>query len=115
MDPVETTDVIIVGCGPTGATLSTLLGQYGVKNIVLEREPEITTDPRGIALDEDGIRCLQACGIYDKIFTDIGQCTGSLKFISGKQTNLYKEEFLRFNYATVSAQANGVAQESPLS
>ena|ERR1700761_6412875 len=74
MENLETTDILIVGCGPTGAMLSTLLGQYGVKNIALEREPEITTDPRGIALDEDGIRCLQACGIYDKVFTDIGQC-----------------------------------------
>lgn len=71
---METTDVIIVGCGPTGAMLSSLLGQYSVPNIVLEREMDIVTDPRGIALDEDGIRCLQACGIYDKVFTSIGQC-----------------------------------------
>lgn len=102
MDQMETTEVVIVGCGPTGAMLSTLLGQYGVRNIVLEREPDITTDPRGIALDEDGIRLLQACGIYDKIFTEIGQCTGSLKFVSGCQKDLYKKEFVRFNYATVS-------------
>ena len=79
MADFETTDVLIIGCGPTGAMLSALLGRYQVSNIVLEREPEITTDPRGIALDEDGIRCLQACGIYDKIFTDIGQCAFSMK------------------------------------
>ena len=71
----ETTDVVICGCGPTGAMLSVLLGQRGIRNIVLEREPDITTDPRGIALDEDGIRYLQACGIYKEIFTDIGQCS----------------------------------------
>lgn len=71
---MEETDVIISGCGPTGAMLSTLLGRYRVPNVVLERDPIITQDPRGIALDEDGIRHLQACGIYDKIFTDIGEC-----------------------------------------
>lgn len=71
---MEETDVIVSGCGPTGAMLSTLLGRYQVPNVVLEREPTITRDPRGIALDEDGIRHLQACGIYDKIFTDIGGC-----------------------------------------
>jgi 2-polyprenyl-6-methoxyphenol hydroxylase-like FAD-dependent oxidoreductase len=71
---METTDVIIAGCGPTGAMLSALLGKTSVPNIVLERELEINTDPRGIALDEDGIRYLQACGIYDKIFSEIGQC-----------------------------------------
>ena len=68
----ETTDVLICGGGPTGALLSALLGQLRVSNVVLEREPEITTDPRGIALDEDGIRLLQAIGVYDQIYTEIG-------------------------------------------
>ena len=70
----EATNVIIVGCGPTGALLSAYLGRASVHNVVLEREPEITTDPRGIALDEDGIRYLQGLGLYDKVFTDIGTC-----------------------------------------
>ena len=71
---VETADVVVCGCGPTGAMLSVLLAKHGVRNIVLEQEESVNTDPRGIALDEDGIRCLQACGIYDKVFTDIGKC-----------------------------------------
>lgn len=70
---MESTDVIICGCGPTGAILSAYLGGQSVKNIVLEKELEITQDPRGIALDEDGIRCLQAVGLYDKVFSEIGQ------------------------------------------
>ncbi|TVY68679.1 3-(3-hydroxy-phenyl)propionate/3-hydroxycinnamic acid hydroxylase [Lachnellula suecica] len=70
---IESTDVIICGCGPTGALLSAYLGLYSVKNVVLEREQEITQDPRGIALDEDGIRYLQGVGLYDKVFTEIGQ------------------------------------------
>ena len=68
----ETTDVLVCGGGPTGALLSAFLGQLRVSNVVLEREPEITTDPRGIALDEDGIRLLQAIGVYDQIYTEIG-------------------------------------------
>jgi 2-polyprenyl-6-methoxyphenol hydroxylase-like FAD-dependent oxidoreductase len=74
MTSVETTDVLVCGCGPTGAMLSVLLGRHGVQNIVLERDLEVNVDPRGIALDEDGVRYLQACGIYDKIFSEIGQC-----------------------------------------
>ena len=54
--------------------LSVLLAKHDVRNIVLEQEESVNTDPRGIALDEDGIRCLQACGIYDKVFIDIGKC-----------------------------------------
>ena len=70
----DTTDILICGGGPTGALLSALLGQLRVSNVVLEREAEITTDPRGIALDEDGIRMLQAIGVYDQIYTEIGSC-----------------------------------------
>lgn len=70
----EQTGVIICGGGPTGVLLSALLGQAEVPNVVLEREADITTDPRGIALDEDGIRILQSIGIYDKIYTEIGSC-----------------------------------------
>jgi 2-polyprenyl-6-methoxyphenol hydroxylase-like FAD-dependent oxidoreductase len=70
----ETTDVLIVGCGPTGALLTVLLGQFGVQNIVLEKEPDVTDDPRGITLDEDGIRLLQEVGFYDKVYTEMGSC-----------------------------------------
>lgn len=72
--PCETTGVIICGGGPTGALLSALLSQMSVPNVILERETEITTDPRGIALDEDGIRLIQAIGMYDRIFTRIASC-----------------------------------------
>lgn len=75
----ETTDVVICGCGPTGAMLSAYLGQMSIPHIVIEKEPEITTDPRGIALDEDGIRSLQGIGIYDQIYSEIGTC-GDIQF-----------------------------------
>ena len=73
-DDWETTDVLICGCGPTGAMLSAYLGQMGIRNIVLEKEATITTDPRGIALDDDGIRLLQGLGLYQHVFTEIGSC-----------------------------------------
>jgi choline dehydrogenase-like flavoprotein len=77
----ESTDVVIVGCGPTGALLSALLGRFGIPNVVLERDAAITEDPRGIALDDDGIRQLQAVGIYDKVYTEIGSCKSLPAFL----------------------------------
>lgn len=68
----DETHVIICGGGPTGVLLSALLGRENIPNVILEQAPDITTDPRGIALDEDGIRALQAIGVYDKVFTEIG-------------------------------------------
>jgi 2-polyprenyl-6-methoxyphenol hydroxylase-like FAD-dependent oxidoreductase len=73
-EDLETTDVLICGCGPTGAMLSAHLGRLGVKNVVIDLEPGITTDPRGIALDEDGIRLLQSLGLYDAVYSEIGSC-----------------------------------------
>jgi 2-polyprenyl-6-methoxyphenol hydroxylase-like FAD-dependent oxidoreductase len=69
----EYTEVVICGCGPTGAVLSANLGQLGIKHIVLEKEANINTDPRGIALDEDGIRIVQGIGKYKELYTKIGE------------------------------------------
>jgi 2-polyprenyl-6-methoxyphenol hydroxylase-like FAD-dependent oxidoreductase len=80
---VESVDVVICGCGPTGALLSANLSRLGVKHVILERENGITTDPRGIALDEDGIRSAQGVGIYEKLFTDVGKGqSASLRFVT---------------------------------
>ncbi|CAG9942525.1 unnamed protein product [Clonostachys rosea f. rosea IK726] len=100
MTSVETTDVLVCGCGPTGAMLSVLLGRHGVQNIVLERDLEVNVDPRGIALDEDGVRYLQACGIYDKIFSEIGQCVGNFRFVGGVHNDLQRKPFMVMNYNT---------------
>ena len=41
-------DVIIVGLGPVGAVAANLLGKYGVRTIVFEKEQEIYTGPRRV-------------------------------------------------------------------
>jgi 2-polyprenyl-6-methoxyphenol hydroxylase-like FAD-dependent oxidoreductase len=97
---LEYTSVLICGAGPTGAMLSAQLGQANVDNICLEKEDDITTDPRGIALDEDGIRALQSIGVYDKVHSEIGSCMGVFNFIGGTQPDLHREPFLRYDYTT---------------
>jgi 2-polyprenyl-6-methoxyphenol hydroxylase-like FAD-dependent oxidoreductase len=93
-------DVIISGCGPTGAILAAYLGRMGVRCLVVEREKEVITDPRGIVLDEDGIRILQGVGVYDEIFTKIGSAMSKFQFISGVHQNLMKPPFLEMDYST---------------
>ncbi|KAI9048859.1 hypothetical protein LZ554_006716 [Drepanopeziza brunnea f. sp. 'monogermtubi'] len=119
-EELETTDVVIVGCGPTGALLTALLGRFGVRNIVLEREAGVTNDPRGITLDEDGLRLLQEVGLYDKIYSEMGSLyfvfdsnlltTGtvlSIDFVAiGKihfmtsRNDLHERPFLKFDMDT---------------
>ncbi|KAJ5814679.1 hypothetical protein N7474_006456 [Penicillium riverlandense] len=96
----ETTDVVICGCGPTGAMLSAYLGRMRIRNIVLEKGERITTDPRGIALDEDGIRLLQGIGLYPSIYKEIGTCMHTFKFIGGTNPVLDKKAFMEMDYGT---------------
>ncbi|PNP47870.1 hypothetical protein TGAMA5MH_00922 [Trichoderma gamsii] len=97
---MEMTEIIVCGCGPTGAMLSVLLSQYSIPHVVIEKESDVNADPRGIALDEDGIRYLQACGIYDKIFTEIGQCMRNFKFIGKEHHDLTEKPFMTMDYST---------------
>ena len=56
-------DVGIIGYGPVGATLANLLGQRGIKTVVLEREPSVYHLPRAVALDGEGMRLFQTMGL----------------------------------------------------
>lgn len=62
MSSIETTEVVIVGCEPTAAVLSAHLFRQGGRDVVLEQDSSICTDPCGVALDEDSIRTLQGLG-----------------------------------------------------
>nr|AXL05368.1 3-(3-hydroxyphenyl)propionate hydroxylase [uncultured bacterium] len=57
------TDVVIVGNGPIGATLSVLLAQRGRRVTVLERRPRPYRLPRATSFDGETARLLAATGI----------------------------------------------------
>jgi 3-(3-hydroxy-phenyl)propionate hydroxylase len=60
-------DVAIVGCGPTGVVLANLLGQLGVRVVVLERDAEVYAVPRATHIDEETLRNFQATGLIDAL------------------------------------------------
>jgi len=60
-------DVIIVGFGPTGATLASLLGQAGIRVAVFDKLPDLYPLPRAIGLDHEAMRILQQVGIADRL------------------------------------------------
>jgi len=64
---VKKHDVVIIGCGPTGATLANLLAQSGVDVLVLDREPNIYPLPRAVHFDDETMRVFQSVGIADAL------------------------------------------------
>jgi 3-(3-hydroxy-phenyl)propionate hydroxylase len=64
-------DVMIVGCGPVGATLALMLGKRGVSTLVIDKAPDIFMAPRAIAFDFDALRILQSAGIDGTHFDQV--------------------------------------------
>ncbi len=58
-----TYDVAIVGYGPVGQLLATLLGRRGHQVVVIERYPAIYPRPRAVHFDHEIARILQSVGI----------------------------------------------------
>lgn len=59
----EHVSVAIVGGGPTGITAATLLAQYGVDSLVLDRWPQVYPQPRAVHLDDEVYRILDRLGV----------------------------------------------------
>jgi 3-(3-hydroxy-phenyl)propionate hydroxylase len=58
--------VVIIGAGPVGVTAATLLGQYGVHCLVLDRWDGVYPQPRAVHLDDEVYRVLIRLGIGEQ-------------------------------------------------
>ena len=67
VDTMSPTEVVIVGLGPTGATLANILGGYGINVLVLEREESIYPLPRAVHFDDEAMRVFQSVGLAGQI------------------------------------------------
>jgi 3-(3-hydroxy-phenyl)propionate hydroxylase len=60
-------DVLIIGLGPTGATLAALLGQANVKTIAIDRDREVYRQPRAAHFDHEIMRIWQKLRIAEAV------------------------------------------------
>ncbi|WP_447501801.1 bifunctional 3-(3-hydroxy-phenyl)propionate/3-hydroxycinnamic acid hydroxylase [Acinetobacter pittii] len=59
MENNQETEVLIIGAGPVGLLLANFLGAYGVKTLVLEKNPTYEIEPRAVSIDDESLRSLQ--------------------------------------------------------
>lgn len=60
-------EVALVGAGPTGLVLANLLGQCGVRTVVIERGIEVFPVPRATHMDEETVRNLALTGLMPQM------------------------------------------------
>jgi 3-(3-hydroxy-phenyl)propionate hydroxylase len=84
--------VVIVGAGPTGVTAATLLAQYGVDCVVLDRWTGVYPQPRAVHLDDEIYRVIARLGLADE-FAAISRPTLGLRLLDRRSRVL--AEFTR--------------------
>ncbi|WP_244896090.1 bifunctional 3-(3-hydroxy-phenyl)propionate/3-hydroxycinnamic acid hydroxylase [Mycobacterium asiaticum] len=77
---IQQVPVVIVGAGPTGIVAATLLAQYGVESLILERWPGVYPQPRAVHLDDEIYRILARLGIAEE-FAAISRPTLGLRLL----------------------------------
>ena len=82
-------DVVVVGAGPVGLTLSILLAQSGHTVTILERQPEPYPLPRAVHFDHEVGRIFQAAGIGDEL-ADISESAEVYEWRNGQGTTLLR-------------------------
>ena len=60
-------DVLIIGAGPVGLTLANLLGQQGVRVMLVEKADDLIDYPRAVGVDDEALRAMQTAGIVDEV------------------------------------------------
>ncbi|PQM48281.1 bifunctional 3-(3-hydroxy-phenyl)propionate/3-hydroxycinnamic acid hydroxylase [Mycobacterium talmoniae] len=83
MTTADTYDVALIGYGPTGATAANLLGQYGLKVLVVERDPDVYDRARAISTDEEVMRVWQSVGLAERLQQDM-LCDRPVAFVDAK-------------------------------
>ncbi|AMS45000.1 bifunctional 3-(3-hydroxy-phenyl)propionate/3-hydroxycinnamic acid hydroxylase [Aminobacter aminovorans] len=70
-------DIAVLGAGPTGLTIANLLGQAGVRVVLIERNASTVTEPRAVSIDDESLRSMQATGLVGEVLKDVAQDYGS--------------------------------------
>jgi 3-(3-hydroxy-phenyl)propionate hydroxylase len=82
-DGTDVVPVVIAGAGPVGVTAATLLGQYGVRCLVLDRWDGVYPQPRAVHLDDEVCRILGRVGVLEQ-FAAISRPARGLRLVDSR-------------------------------
>lgn len=91
----EMADVAVVGAGPVGLAMSSLLTHHGVTVVLLDRGRHGVVKPRATHLDDEAVRVLQAMGVADELEPD---------FYVPSPFNLYDSDWTSVAHTTLSKE-----------
>lgn len=75
--PPTRADVLVVGGGPTGLTCAALLGAYGLRVALVEKNATTSDEAKAISLDDESLRTLQVAGLDSTVYPIIVPGTGT--------------------------------------
>ena len=84
-------DVAIIGYGPVGAIAANLLGTYGIKTVVFERETSVYHLPRAIGFNHEIMRIFQQIGLHEKI-ASVATAVDGVEFLNKSHEVLFEIE-----------------------
>ncbi len=76
----EVVPVVVIGAGPTGVTAATLLADYGISSLVLDRWDGVYPQPRAVHLDDEIYRLLARLGVAEA-FAEISRPALGLRLL----------------------------------
>ncbi|WP_185907803.1 FAD-dependent monooxygenase [Psychrobacillus soli] len=94
-------DVVIIGAGPTGLIAASLLGEYNIQTLLVERNASTSEIPKAILVDDETLRVCQNMGLEKVMERVISPGGGAEYFADSNSTTPFaqvKPKIGRFGY-----------------
>ena len=82
---ITNTDVLIVGAGPAGSTLASLLADRGIETVIVDRARFPRVKPCGETLNPGTLRLLDEIGLLDKVAAGKPALINGWQFANGTE------------------------------
>jgi len=70
-EQVSNVDIVVVGAGPIGLTMTNLLGLYEIPTLLVERNATTVTEPRAVSIDDESLRVMQTIGLEREVRSNL--------------------------------------------